>query len=339
MSWRTPAWAYGALAAALAVALRLGSAWNAKLVIAPVAGQHLAAQSSDDGDDSADDAPAPRRARIYQDLRRVGGMRRAEYGFVAFNQEHLDISYRISEKDFKKYNDAYGYRPEDIVALREWRDNATASSYRLAVSTHKSQAQVNAAAAAIQKEYERKLRAYLEDRGFVLEKGGATRIDMPAVVRRNGPQVKALAQTFDRVAVAHGYRSMDIIGAVLSFAQTAIKYRQPDAVYKGKHTGGILPPITTVVLGWGDCDTKSALVSSVLSNWAQMRMVGISVPGHYLLAVLQIPDKGDMFVEYKGLQYVLLEPAGPAWLPPGKVADETVAQLNGSDGYKIYPFF
>lgn len=337
MSWRTPAWAYGALLTAFAVALSLGSAWNRKLVLEPVHGQILAGQSSDDSGDAApasEDGP-----RVYQRIQKTAQARSAEYGFVNFNQERLSISYRISEADFKRYNAAYGYRPEDIEALKEWRDNATRSSYRLAVAEHKSQAQVDAAAAAIQKEYERKEHEYLSDRGFVLEKGGVTRIDMPGVVRRNGPQVKPLARVFERVADAHGYRSMDIIGAVLSFAQTAVKYRQPDDVYKGKHTGGILPPITTVVLGWGDCDTKTAMVSSILSNWAQMRMVGISVPGHYLMAVLQIPDKGDMFVEYKGLQYILLEPAGPAWLPPGKVADETVAQLNGSDGYKIYPFF
>lgn len=338
MSWRTPAWAYGALTAAFAVALRLVSAWNDKLVIAPVHGQILAGQASGDDEPGAS-APAAEGSKVFQRIKKTAQWRSAEYGFVNFNQERLTVSYRISEADFKRYNAAYGYRPEDIEALRAWRDNAINSSYRLAVATHKSQAQVDAAAAALQKEYDKKLRDYLEDRGFMLEKGGVTRIDMPAVVRRNGPQIKPLAQVFERVADAHGYRSMDIIGAVLSFAQTSIKYKEPDDVYKGKHTGGILPPITTVVLGWGDCDTKTALVSSILSNWAQMRMVGISVPGHYLMAVLQIPDKGDMFVEYQGLQYVLLEPAGPAWLPPGKAADETVAQLNGSDGYKIYPFF
>ena len=93
------------------------------------------------------------------------------------------------------------------------------------------------------------------------------------------------------------------------------------------------------MLGWGDWHTKTGDGNLILSNWAQMRMVGISVPGHYLMAVLQIPDKGDMFVEYQGLQYILLEPAGPGWFPPGQVAEETSAQLGGSDGYQIYPFF
>jgi hypothetical protein len=337
MSWRTPAWAYFALAAAFAVALPLGSEWNARLVIRPSHGQIVYGQMGGERVEvarAADGSP-----RTWQTIAKDGAARSAQYGFVDFKNNRMSLSYRIPQADFKRYNDAYGYRPEDVTALQEWRDNATQSSYRLAVATRKSQAQVNAAAAAIQKEYENKLNEYLESRGFRLEKGGVTRVDMPLIVKRNGAVVKPIAQVFERYATEHGYRSMDIIGAVLSFVQTAIKYRQPDDVYKGKHTGGILPPVTTVVLGWGDCDTKTGLLASVLSNWAQMRMVGISVPGHYLMAVLQIADKGDMFIEYKGLQYILLEPAGPGWLPPGQVAEETVAQLNGSDGYNIYPFF
>ncbi len=331
MAWRrTPRWAYAALAASLSASLRLGAQWSAKLVVRPVDGQRLAAQSS--GGDGADGGS-------FQRLRRVGADRVAEYGFTNFRQDRLDVVYRVSDAYFRRYNSEYGYRTEDIKALQEWRDRATRDSYRQAVKDGKDQAFVNAAAAAIEAQYRKKERDYLESRGFVLENDNTTRVDMPAVVRRNGPLLQPLAETFDRIATSRGYRSMDIIGSVLSYVQTAVVYRQPQAVYKDKHTGGILPPLATVVLGWGDCDTKTALTASLLSNWAQMRMVGISVPGHYLMAVLQIPDKGDMYVEYKGLQYVLLEPAGPAWLPPGRVADETVAQLNGSDGYRIYPFF
>lgn len=338
MSWRgAPEWTYGALCAALALALSLGARWNSRLVIAPRHGQLVFGQAGGEEADAVSGAAGE--PRTWQKIEKIPGARRASYGFVDFKQDRITFSYKIPEAAFHKYNDAYGYRPEDLAAMKEWRDNATASSFRLAVATHKSQAQVNAAAAAIQAEYQKKVKDYLADRGFMLEAGNVTRIDMPAVVRRNGPMVKPIAEVFDRFATQHRYRSMDIIGAVLSFAQTAVKYRQPDDVFKGKHTGGILPPITTVVMGWGDCDTKTALVSSILSNWGQMRMVGISVPGHYLMGVLQIPDKGDMFVEYKGLQYILLEPAGPGWMPPGTVADETVAQLNASDGYKMYPFF
>jgi hypothetical protein len=68
-------------------------------------------------------------------------------------------------------------------------------------------------------------------------------------------------------------------------------------------------------------------------------MIGLAVPGHYLMGVLRIPGKGELFVEHEGLQYVLIEPAGPAWLPPGQVSRDTVALLKSSEGYAIEPFF
>jgi hypothetical protein len=93
------------------------------------------------------------------------------------------------------------------------------------------------------------------------------------------------------------------------------------------------------VRGWGDCDTKTGLLASILSNWPGMKLVGVSVPGHYLMGVLRIPDKRDVFVEYDGLQYVLVEPAGPAWLPPGSVSDFTTNLLQSPEGYHIDAFF
>jgi hypothetical protein len=331
-SWRRPpAWVPVAMLAALAAALVLGGRWNARLEIAQADGQILAGQAA--GGDSAGGS------RTFQLIEKKGSVRTAEYGFVNFNQDALWLSYRITDADFKRYAEAYGYYPEVAKELRHRRDAALGDSYRSAVASRRSQSQLDAAAAAIEKEYDRKLREYLAARGFDLESGGLTRIDMPAIVERNGPLVKPLAEVIDRIAISHGYGSMDITGAVLSFAQTAVRYREPDAAYEGKKTGGILPPITAIVQGWGDCDTKTALVSSILSNWPQIRMIGISVPGHYLMAVLQIPGKSDLFIEYQGLKYVLLEPSGPAWLPPGRVADETLAQLNAGDGVSFHPFF
>jgi hypothetical protein len=270
MSWRpAPAWTFGALCAALAVALSLGAEWNRRLVIPPVGGQIVAKQSSEvDLQSDTDNQGSP---RVRQSIEKLPGLRKAAYSFVDFKQDRITLSYQVPEAAFKSYNDAYGYRSEDITALQQWRDNATQSSFRLAVASGKNQAQVNAAAAAIQADYDKKLREYLTSRGFMLLKGGVTRVDVPGVVKQNKPLVKPIAQVFERFATAHRYESM-------------------------------------------------------------------AVPGHYLMAVLQIPDKGDAFVEYQGLQYILLEPAGPGWFPPGQVGEETTAQLNGSDGYQIYPF-
>jgi len=325
----------GPLAAAFAVAYRLGAEWNARLEMRPVDGDLLAGQAAMDfGSDAG--------TQTYQRVTNLGSMRVAEYGFQNFNQDRLHFTYKIPEDQFKKYNSDYGYLPEDLADLRAWHKTARNGAYQYAVKNGKSQAQLDAAVAAIDKQYQDKLHNYLSSRGFVLE-GDVTRIDMPSVVKRNGPYLKPIALVLDKVATEHNYQSMDIIGAGLSFVQTALKYQQPDDVYKGKHTGAFIAPLTSVVLGWGNCDSKSALLGSILSNWAQMRMIGIFIPGnptgHYLMGVLQIPDQGDVFVEYQGLQYVLLEPAGPAWLPPGHVGEESMAKLNVPEGYKIDPFF
>lgn len=325
----------GPLAAAFAVAYRLGAEWNERLEMRPVDGDLIAAQASMDF--GSDGGP-----QTYQRVTDLGSLRVAEYGFQNFNQDRLHFTYKIPDDQFKKYNSDYGYLPEDLAALRAWHKNAKNGAYQYAIKNGKSQAQLDAAVAALDKQYEEKLHNYLSSRGFVLE-GDVTRIDMPSVVKRNGPYLKPIALVLDKVATDHNYQSMDIIGAGLSFVQTALKYQQPDDVYKGKHTGAFIAPLTSVVLGWGNCDSKSALLGSILANWAQMRMIGIFIPGnptgHYLMGVLQIPDQGDVFVEYQGLKYVLLEPAGPAWLPPGHVGEESMAKLNVPEGYKIDPFF
>jgi hypothetical protein len=324
----------GFLAAALAGAYVVGAEWNERLAMRPVRGQWLAAQATFEiGGTGAGG----------QRISNLGSLRVAEYNFKNFNQDTIHFTYKIPQPAFQKYNDDYGYRPEDIKALQDWHQNARQGAYEFAVKNGKTSAQAEAAYAAIDKLYQQKLHDYLESRGFTLEAGNVTRIDMPQVVKRNGPALKPIALVLDKVATEHRYQSMDIIGAGLSFVQTALQYKQPDDVYKGKHTGAFIAPLTSVVLGWGNCDSKSALLASILSNWAQMRMIGIFMPGHpvghYVMGVLQIPDAGDVYVEYEGLKYVLVEPAGPAWLPPGRVGDETMAKLNSPDGYKIDRFF
>ena len=249
------------------------------------------------------------------------------------------VSYQLAEKDFRPYNESFGYTKQGLADVKTWRENATKSAFNLAVKQGKSQAQLNNAVAAVDKEYDQRVKDYLGSHGFRMMKGNTVTVDMPGVVRKNAPLIKPLSLAFEKIAATRKYRSGDIIGAVLSFAQTAMYYKQPDPVYKDKHTGGLLPPITAVLVGWGDCDTKTGLIASILSNWAQMKMVGVSVPGHYLMWVLLIPEKGDLFLEYQGLQYVLIEPAGPAWLPPGQVGEETTQLLNGREGYKIEPFY
>lgn len=331
------------LALSLAFALKEGAAWNALLQVASCDGVALAGQASDDEDEgelqegaSQADSGGP---KTYQRIKKTADRRTVQYGFSNFNRDRIEISYSIAEKDFQPYNSSFGYKKEDITELRNLREKRKQQAFVDAQKKGLSQAQFNNVLAGIDKQYDADLKGYMSSHGFRMSKDNVVTVDMPMLVKKNAAYVKPISQEFDKVATARRYRSGEIIGAALSFVQTALRYKQPDPVYKGKHTGGLLLPLTAVVLGWGDCDTKSGLLAAILSNWGQMRMVGVGVPSHYLIGVLQIPEKGDVFVQYDGLQYVLVEPAGPAWFPPGQVADTTIALLKGSEGYRIEPFF
>ena len=345
MAWRRPAAAwYAILMAGAVLSVRLGLKAEARMVIAPVAGQMLFGQASGDDDiptggESSGGSGSGGGPKTYQRIQKTASYRAATYGFQNFNKDKLEVAYQISEKDFRPYNESFGYTQAGLVEVKSWRDTAKQSAFKLAVKQGKSQAQLDNAVSAVDKEYDQRVKEYLSSHGFRMMKGNVVTVDMPGVVRKNAILIKPLSLAFEKIANAHKYRSPDIIGSALSFVQTAMYYKQPDPVYKEKHTGGLLPPITAVVVGWGDCDTKTGLLASLLSNWGQMKMVGVSVPGHYLMGVLLIPEKGDLFLEYQGLQYVLVEPAGPAWLPPGQVGEETTELLNGREGYKIEPFY
>jgi hypothetical protein len=331
MAWRAPAAAwYAVLLAGAAVSARLAGAADLRRIIRPIDEDALYGQSR------GGSGGGP---RTYQRIQKTAGSRAATYGFQNFNSDKMEVSFQISEREFRPYNDSFGYTKAGLNEVKAWREYARQSAYTLAVKQGKSQAQLDNAIATLDKEYDQRIKEYLSSYGFRMMKGNILTVDMPALVRRNSSLIKPLSLAFEKIATSRKYRSNDIIGSVLSFVQTAMYYKQPDPVFRDKHTGGVLPPITAVVVGWGDCDTKTGLLGSILSNWVQMKMVGVGVPGHYLMGVLLIADKGDLFLEYQGLQYVLVEPAGPAWLPPGQVGEETMTLLNARDGYKIEPFF
>ncbi|HEX4047923.1 MAG TPA: hypothetical protein VH309_08820 [Elusimicrobiota bacterium] len=332
MHWRSPArgW-YALILAGFAASSWLGGRADERMVVRPVGGQRLAGQSSGAGEDGG--------PSTTQKILRTADGRRAEYGFQDFTGDKLDVAFEIAEKDFAAYNDSFGYTQEGLDALKTWRAKARRDALDAAVKRGDSQARLDAAVALVDKEYKAKQKDYLAERGFALEPGGVVVVDMPALVRRNAPLIKPLALDFARIAASRRYGSSDIVGAVLSMVQTAMFYKEPDSVIDGKHNGGLLPPLTSVAFGWGDCDTKTGVLASILANWPESKMVGVSVPGHFLMGILQIPAKGDTILEYRGLQYVLVEPAGPAWLPPGRVGEQTSILLAARDGYTIEPFF
>lgn len=277
--------------------------------------------------------------RAYQRLGVSGDMLFCEYGFFNFNSDFLKINYQLPRKALQDYVSAYGYNDEEIRRL----DREHQRSYNSAVSFARShslpQEKLNALLKNIDWQYKLNLKVYLADRGFKIQPGNIVLVDMPDLVKRNIPWLKRVAQAFERIAKQGNYDSAATIGAVTSLLQSALRYQVPPKVCAGINTGGILPPLESFLRGWGDCDTKTALLASILGNWELVRMVGISLPHHYLMAVRRSPQKGDMYVRYQGVDYVLIDPAGPAWMPPGLVGSATADYLQSDQGYAIEPFF
>ncbi|MCG2725712.1 MAG: hypothetical protein L6420_05565 [Elusimicrobia bacterium] len=265
------------------------------------------------------------------------GVYNAQYEFLNFNSDSISIYFGMNREQYHKYLKNYSYSDTEVANLRSWRDKKRQQAWAKAAK-HGNRIAGNKAIAAVETDYQTELRKLLRSRGFALRIGNVVECDMPLIIKRNIELLKPLALSFQKIAKANGYGSEETVGAVLSMAQTAIHYKIPPMTNGEVHTGGILPPAKAILSGWGDCDTKTALTAAILGNWNRIKLVGISVPGHYLMAIRHLPAKGDIFVRYEGLEYVLIEPAGPAWLEPGRVGRTTSALLKGSDGYKIEPF-
>jgi hypothetical protein len=273
----------------------------------------------------------------FQRIEEKNGQISAEYGCRNFNNDPLRASYTISSRDLAAYKQGYGYAPSELEALNQWQKKALDDAYHTALQNHLKQEELNRMGAAVKAEYRNKYRSLLVSRGFAILPGNVLAADIPAIARRNVKELRPFAQALGKTAEQKGYDSSEIVGAVLSLVQTAFLYEPVPMLVNGRQTGGVYPPLETVARGRGDCDTKSALLASILLNWGKMKLLGVGVPDHYLMAVLRNPGKGDAFVEYEGLRYVLMEPAGPAWLPPGVVGPLTTAMLNAGTSVALEP--
>ncbi|MCX6556105.1 MAG: hypothetical protein NTW95_01525 [Candidatus Aminicenantes bacterium] len=277
--------------------------------------------------------------RAYQRLGEKSGILFCEYGFFNFNSDFLKINYQIPRQALEEYRADYGYDDAEFRRLDAEHQRSYDNAVDFANNHRLSQTQLDALIRNIDRQYKINLNIYMASRCFKILKGNIAQVDMPDLVRRNIPRLQKVANAFDRIAGQGHYDTMTTIGAATSFVQLAMRYEIPPKVRGGRNTGGILPPLEALMSGWGDCDTKTALLASILGNWELVRMVGIALPHHYLMAIRCSPNKGDMYVRFQGVDYVLIDPAGPAWLPPGQVSSNSYDSLQDDEGYVIEPFF
>lgn len=298
----------------------------------------------------------------YRRIRQTQDGYRLEYGFKNFNGDKLTVKAKMRREAVAQSVREFGYKKDEFGRLDRWYETAQKSAiarskerYVTGKVTAKNRSELASKMKWINehndrvskecdreldrlaKEYRRRRFKIYDSAGFRFKSKGVVEVDIPEMVRRNWKRVRGVAMSFADIASKRRYDAEDLVGSVTAMVQTSLRYEIPDSREGSRVIAGVLPPPKTLVLGQGDCDTKTALLASVLMNWPNLRMVGLGIPGHYLMAVHRIPRSGEVYVEYQGLPYVMIESAGPAWLPPGQVGDSTMAYLDAGKDFRIQP--
>jgi hypothetical protein len=162
-------------------------------------------------------------------------------------------------------------------------------------------------------------------------------VDVPQMARRNRERVLPVANALQQLAAARGGDEGWLIDAAVALVQTGLDYRQPALWDDGRKVAGFYPPARALEKGYGDCDTKAALLAAILMNVGAPRMIGVHVPQHYLLGIAGTPQPEQAYLRHDGETYVLVETAGPGLRPRGDIADTTQAALARRTGIRIDP--
>lgn len=238
-------------------------------------------------------------------------------GFQNFNSDLLSASFTLPAAAVRESMDEFGFARSEVTQIQ------------------------STCTGCDQAEFDRRIDAFYTSRGMRITSTGEGRrrlsVDIAAEVHRNQQRLRSLTEAFGRIAKDRDYGPDQTLGAVVAFVQTAMAYRQPPDSENGRDLAGFYPPPRALELGWGDCDTKSAVLAAVLTSFSGVRLIGVHVPRHYLIGVARVPRHDDAFIEWQGEPYVLVEAAGPAWRPPGSISDTTRAALQTMEGVRIDP--
>lgn len=191
--------------------------------------------------------------------------------------------------------------------------------------------------------WDREWRRYYHDKGMRLSRqdNGRMRmfVDVPGVVARNRERVQPVVQALRDLAARGGHDTRWMMETAIALVQGGVEYGQPKEVDNGRRILDFYPPPLALERGYGDCDTKSALLAAILQNLTDERIVGVHVPNHYLLGIAGNPDADQRSIEYEGESYILVEASGPAIRRPGDVSDQTLAALEQGQGMRIDPMY
>ncbi|MBI3922438.1 MAG: hypothetical protein HY318_13535 [Armatimonadetes bacterium] len=182
-------------------------------------------------------------------------------------------------------------------------------------------------AARLRQEHE----ANIQRSGFVRQ-GEALLPNFPRLRQLNAPRVQKLAQQLNTLAQKSKLGERGTAELMLSFVQE-IKYRVPPKERRGLYTGGLLTPVEVLAEGYGDCDSKSLLLATLLSAGTPLKVVLLTGCEHMIVGMEGNPRAGENAVTFQGRTYLLCEASSGVW-EPGHVDKKILDELR-TRKYKV----
>lgn len=282
----------------------------------------LHASGSPGGEEDAAFSPGPNALHSSRYLATRGARDSLQItaNFRSFDNHLLRLNFSLSDDALRDSQREYGLVKADLDTVME---------------------QCQRKAGCNDQEFERRVLAYYHGRGLRLGYDEQQRkrllVDVPAAVRRNRERIKPLAKALQRIAAEQHRDRQWLMEAAIALVQSGLDYKQPATWDQGRKIIGFLPPPQALERGFGDCDTKSALLAAILQNLSDAPLIGVHVPQHYLIGIAGTPRAGQASIQHGGRTYVLIEAAGPARRPPGEVSDVTESALAKGVGIRIDP--
>lgn len=116
------------------------------------------------------------------------------------------------------------------------------------------------------------------------------------------------------------------VNLVLSWVQS-IPYSKLQSRLTSNGTG-YLPPLSVVANNQGDCDSKTVLMASLIrSLLPDVKMTMVFLPNHALLGIVLPFRITEQTLDIGGMDYLLMEPTGPAKIPLGEIANQSAIHI------------
>jgi hypothetical protein len=169
---------------------------------------------------------------------------------------------------------------------------------------------------------------------------GTLEIDYAWMVEQSISDTRPVVEEILEYAKNQGRNDLyELIELLTSFVQDGVFYQIPEMNRTGPSgetilIGGVQMPMETLSLGWGDCDTKSVLLASMLANAGNVGTIMVVGNGHAFLGFRGIPRRGQRYVEVNGVNYILVETTTPWRI--GDIPEDSWLALNRNQ-LKIVP--